>query len=92
MNGMLVDDIVQTKEELIALFLNAEKLFIEVDDLVWKDDIQYIDSLMLICDEKGINPEDLVRLDLISPKLKMFLQEEAEENGILKRESRLPIE
>lgn len=78
-------------EDLKALFLDSEKLFKEVDDLVWKDDIQYIDALMLICDEKDINPEDLVRLKLISPALESHLMSEGVQSGALKSSAMLPI-
>jgi len=78
-------------EDLKALFLDSEKLFKEVDDLVWKDDIQYIDALMLICDEKDINPEDLVRLKLISPALESYLMTEGVQSGALKSAAMLPI-
>ena len=80
-----------TREDLEAMFLNSEKFFKEVDDLVWKNDSSYMESIMLVCDEKGIDPEDLVRLKLISPILKVKLQEEAVASGHLKQTSTLPL-
>jgi len=80
-----------TREDLEAMFLNSEKFFKEVDEIVWKNDASYMESIMLVCDEKGIDPEDLVRLKLISPILKVKLQEEAVANGQLKQTSTLPL-
>jgi len=81
----------QTKEELEERFLTAEKFYKEINELVWKDDISYLESTMIICDKKEIDPEDLVKLKLISPILKMKLREEATDNGLLKPESKLPL-
>lgn len=80
-----------SKAELEGMFLNSEKFYKSVDDLVWKDDITYLEAVMLECDAKGIDPEDLVKLKLISPMLKQKLQTEAQELGYLKAESSLPI-
>ena len=74
-----------TLEALESTFLNSEKFYKEVDDLVWKDDIEYLDAIMIICDDKDINPEDLVKLDLISPLLKSKLNDECTISGALKR-------
>ena len=79
------------KEELESLFLNAEKFFVEVEDLVYMDDIPYLDAIMMVCDTKDIDPEELVRLKLISPLLKQHLQEEVTLAGQLKPDSTLPF-
>lgn len=80
-----------TKADLEAMFLNSEKFYKEIEELVWKDDIPYLEATMAICDERAIDPESLVKLKLISPILKMKLQEEAMQAGFLKPESTLPI-
>ena len=79
------------KEDLVSTFLNSEKFYKLVDALVWADDIEYIDAIMLVCDSMDINPEDLIHLNLISPKLKSKLQEECTANGMLKPSASLPI-
>lgn len=79
------------KEELESTFLNSEKFYKEVNELVEMDDIEYLDSIMVVCDKMEINPEDLTRLNLISPKLKSKLQEECTANGMLKASASLPI-
>ncbi len=73
------------------MFLNDEKFYVKIDDLVWKDDITYMEATMLICDELGIDPEDLLKLKLITPILKSKLELEAEELGLLKPSARLPV-
>lgn len=80
-----------SREELEAMFLTPEKFYKEVDSLVWRDDISYMEAIMQVCDAKEIDPEDIVRLKLVSPILKSRLQEEATESGQLKSESKLPL-
>lgn len=78
-------------QELSARFLDAEKFFKEIDDLVWKEDITYMEALMDVCDEKSIDPEELIRLKLISPALMSHLQTEGVESGMLKSSAVLPV-
>ena len=73
------------------IFLDSEKFFKEIDDLVWKEDISYLDATMIICDEKEINPEDLVQNKLISPALESHLMLEGISSGMLKTSAMLPI-
>ena len=73
------------------MFLTSEKFFKEIDDLVWKEDISYLDATMRMCDEKGIDPEDLIKLKLICPNLRDALKKDAIELGHLPQESCLPI-
>ena len=84
-----MDNIEQLKEELESKFLNSEKFYKAVNELVWNDDIDYIDAIMIICDEKEIDPEDLVKRKLIAPILKSKLKDECFEKGILKKEATL---
>ncbi len=72
-------------------FINSEKFHKLVDDLVWEDDITYLEAVMIICDRTGIAPEDLMRRRLISPNLKEKLHQDGVDSGVLKEESRLPI-
>ena len=68
---------------LQSMFLNGETLFKEIDKLVKADDISYISATIVICDKKGIEAEDLLKLKLISPLLMSKLQAEGLENGLL---------
>lgn len=72
-------------------FINAERFYKLVDDLVWAEDISYLDAIMIVCDNTGIDPEDLVKRRLISVNLKEKLRQDAIENGILKQTATLPI-
>lgn len=85
-----MDNILDERQELESLFLDANKFFTIVEDKVWMDDISYLDAIMSVCDDKEINPEDLVRLHLISPLLKSKLYSESMESGLIKQESSLP--
>ena len=80
-----------TKADLESLFLTSEKFYKEINEIVWKDDIGYMEATMQVCDIKEIDPEDLVKLKLISPILKQKLYEESVELGLMKPEARLPI-
>ena len=89
------DNIIQVQpdelETLQTLFLTSEKFYKDVDDMVWKDDISYLEAIMLVCDEKDINPEDLEPLRLISPLLKQHLIEEETASGRLKPASHIEL-
>lgn len=78
-----------TKADLEAMFLNSEKFYKEIDDIVWKNDVSYIEAVMIVCDAKAIDPEDLVKLKLISPILRLKLQDEAIINGQIKAQPTL---
>lgn len=80
-----------TKADLESIFLTSEKFYKEINEIVWKEDISYMEATMQVCDNKEIDPEDLVKLKLISPILKQKLFEESVENGLMKAEARLPI-
>lgn len=80
-----------TRAELEAMFLTPEKFYMEIDALVWKEDISYIEATMRVCDEKEIDIEDLVKLKLICQNLRDMLYEDGVELGCLRKESKLPI-
>lgn len=82
---------IDEKQQLESQFLTAEKFYREVNEIVWKDDVEYLEAIMAVCDNKSIDPEDLVRLKLISPILKSKLEEEGIAGGLLKPSSKLPI-
>jgi len=81
----------KTREELEAQFLNGEKFYMMVNDISISNHIPYMESIMYVCDNNGIDPEDLVKLQLISPLLKCKLEEESIAAGLLKETSKLPI-
>lgn len=79
------------KEELESQFLNGEKFYMCVEDAVIDNRLSYMESIMHVCDSKGIDPEDLVKLKLVSPILKCKLEEESIALGLLKETSKLPF-
>lgn len=78
-------------EEFLNKLLTPEKFWTAVNELVWKEDITYMEAVMLTCDSTDTDPEDLTRLKLISPLLKSKLEEEAIANGNLKPSAKLPV-
>ena len=72
------------KIEDSSVFLTSEKFFTVINEKVWKEDIPYLEATMAVCDEMEINPEDLIKLKLITPMLKCKLQEEGIAAGLLK--------
>lgn len=81
-----------TQPELETVFLTAEKLYREIDDLVNNSDLTYFEATIQVCDEKNIDFEDIKKLKLVAPILYSKLYEEAMVNRMLKSvESILPI-
>ena len=64
-----------------------QKFSFEVEELVWKFDISYLDAIMMYCDDTGLEFD--VAAKLISSSLKEKLQEESEDNNLIKRSSKL---
>lgn len=83
--------IIEEPQNASDMFLDSKKFFKAVDDVVWDRDMTYLEGIMVVCDEKNIDPDELVRLKLISPLLKSLLQEEGELTGQLKPSASLPI-
>lgn len=76
------DEIMPTKTE-IAEFSNM------IDALVVKLKCTRLDAILEHCKESGLEIE--VASTLISPALKAKIREEAQENNMLKKQSKLPI-
>ncbi len=72
-------------------FLNSEKFFKIVEDIVWELDVTYIEATILACDKLQIDPEDITKLKLINMSLKDRIKNNAMDEGYLKKEAQLPI-
>lgn len=72
-------------------FLTADKFYKMIDDLVWEEDISYIEATISICTLLLIDPEDINKLKLVSPILKVKLHTDGMNEGMLRREAQLPI-
>lgn len=60
-----------------------------IEDVSMKYDLSLLDSICFHCEQTGLEIE--VAATLISPILKSKLKEEAQDNNLLKKQSRLPI-
>ena len=78
-------------ENIDEVFLTADKFFHVVEEMVWMDNISYIEATLQACNNFMIDPEDIHKLKLINPVLKDRLKMDAIEEGFLKREAQLPI-
>jgi len=66
-----------------------KKFSMLIEKLVTENKIGYMDAICHHCKETGLEVE--VAATLISPALKSKIKEEAQDNNMLKKTSRLPI-
>ena len=65
-------------------------IFMEnIENLVQKTKMSYIDAVMYYCEENKLEPETAGKM--IGGKLKQNIQEEAEDLHLIQRTSKLPI-
>ncbi len=75
------------------LFLTAEKLYVMIDNLVWQDDISYIDATLAILEKIDMEYDDLVKYKLITPMLYEHLNDEGMSLGLLvNKKTSLPLD
>jgi hypothetical protein len=60
-----------------------------IETLSYEEDYSLVDAIIYHCDATGLEIE--VAATLISPILKQKIKEEAEENNLMKKTSKLPI-
>jgi len=63
----------------------------EIEDLVWKYDIDYIDAVVLYCEQNDIEVETVASLVKGNANLKSRMQNDAESLNFLPKVSRLPV-
>jgi len=74
----------------MALKINNSMKFMEnIEELVQRTKMTYIDAVLHYCEENHLEPETAGQL--VGGKLKQQIQEEAEELHLVKRGSKLPI-
>jgi hypothetical protein len=66
-----------------------KKFSMMIENLVAENGLGYMDAICHHCKESGLEIE--VAATLISPALKSKIKEEAQDNNLLKKTSRLPI-
>ena len=70
--------------------MNNSMIFMEnIEQLVQKTKMTYIDPIMFYCDENKLEPETAGKM--VGGKLKQHIQEEAEELNLIQKTSKLPI-
>ena len=60
-----------------------------IESLVQKTKMSYIDAVMYYCEENKLEPETAGKM--IGGKLKQNIQEEAEDINLIQRTSKLPL-
>ena len=75
----------------MAIKINNSMIFMEnIEKLVQKTKMSYIDAIMYYCEENKLEPETAGHM--IGGKLKQKVQEEAEELNLIPKTSKLPIQ
>ena len=70
--------------------MNNSMIFMEnIESLVQKTKMSYIDAVMYYCEEDKLEPETAGKM--IGGKLKQNIQDEAENLHLIQRTSKLPI-
>ena len=70
--------------------MNNSMIFMEnIESLVQKPKMSYIDAVMYYCEENKLEPETAGKM--IGGKLKQNIQDEAENLHLIQRTSKLPI-
>jgi len=64
----------------------------EIEELVWKHDIEYMDAVVMYCEKNNIEIEVAASLIKLNANIKCKIQSEAEGLNFLPKISRLPIE
>ena len=70
--------------------MNNSMIFMEnIENLVQKTKMSYIDAVMYYCEENKLEPETAGKM--IGGKLKQNIQDEAENLHLIQRTSKLPL-
>ena len=74
----------------MGIKMNNSMVFMEnIENLVQKTNMTYIDAVMHYCEENKLEPETAVKM--IGGKLKQNIQDEAEDLHLIQKTSKLPI-
>ena len=74
----------------MAVKMNNSMLFMEnIEELVQRTKMSYIDAIMFYCEENKLEPE--LAGKMINGKLKQNIQEEAEDLHLITSSAKLPI-
>ena len=74
----------------MGIKMNNSMIFMEnIENLVQKTNMTYIDAVMFYCEENKLEPETAGKM--IGGKLKQNIQDEAENLHLIQKTSKLPI-
>ena len=74
----------------MGIKMNNSMIFMEnIESLVQKTKMSYIDAVMYYCEENKLEPETAGKM--IGGKLKQNIQDEAEDLHLIQRTSKLPL-
>ena len=68
---------------------NSMKFMENIEKLVQKTNMTYIDAVMYYCEENKLEPETAGQM--VGGKLKQHIQDEAESLNLIQKTSKLPI-
>lgn len=75
-----------TEEDMILTKKRFEKM---VEETVYKSGIPYMDAILKLCEDNGIDPEDIGKF--VTPTIKDKVQAEAIELNLMKGGNTLPL-
>ena len=70
-------------------FMNAAKFSLEIENLVLKEKINYIEAIVLFCEENGMEVDSITKL--ISKPLKENLKCDAQDLNFMKKTTRAKL-
>lgn len=81
----MVDDVISTKA------LTSEKFIKEIENLVTKYNLDYMDAVVHYCEKNNIELEAAAGIIRSNLRIKAKLQDEAEELNFLPKRAKLPV-
>lgn len=69
----------------------ANQALEEIEELVWKHDISYMDAVVLYCEDNNVDIEALAKVIKSNENLKGLIQLEAEGLNYLPKSNTLPV-
>jgi hypothetical protein len=81
----MVDDVISSKA------LTSEKFIKEIENLVTRYDLDYMDAVVHYCEKNNIELEAAAGIIRSNLRIKAKLQDEAEELNFLPKRAKLPV-
>lgn len=80
-----------TKPIKLSKVTSSSNFSLEIEELVTKHNITYMDAIILFCEKNNVEIESIASLVKNNSKVKFKLQEEAESLNFLPKTAKLPI-